>query len=409
MNRDFLTSLYLSGVEVSKPNACLGEYFTAFSPNERVCILGAGKAAADMAQEAYRYFGNNAYGAVVTRYGYEAEGATGNIRVLTASHPVPDENSVIAANTLMNIASEVPQGEQVIFLISGGGSALACAPAKGVTLEEKLGLHKFLLRSGASIEEMNTVRKHVSLIKGGRLAAASKGNNTSLVISDVVGDNPAMIASGLTVEDNSSPKDAVAILQKYGFGETNSITKHLKHAPPLPKVTGDYHIVANANTAIDVAVTRAQEEGWKTHVISYEETGEASEVAKRHAKLALDCKAKGERCLLFSGGELTVTLGDTEGEGGPNQEYLMVLAKTLNGEAGICALAADTDGVDGSKEVAGGYIDATTLTRAVSEGLDIKSLIAQHNSFAFFDGLGDHIVIGPTRTNVNDFRVICVF
>lgn len=409
MNKDFLTSLYLSGVDVSKPKACLGPYFTALSPYERVCILGAGKAAADMAQEAYRYFGNNAYGAVVTRYGYEATGSTGNIKVMSASHPVPDENSVIAANTLMDIASRVPKNEQVIFLISGGGSALACAPAKGVTLEEKLILHKFLLRSGASIEEMNTVRKHVSLIKGGRLAAASKGKNTSLVISDVVGDNPAFIASGLTVQDNSTPDEALAILEQYGWDEDSGIAEHLKHAPPLPKISGDYHIVANAHTAIDAAVKSAQTEGWNTHVISYAETGEAAEVAKRHAEIALDYKRKGKTCLLFSGGELTVTLGDTEGEGGPNQEYLMVLAEALQEQAGICALAADTDGVDGSKDVAGGYIDESTLSRASEKGLDLKKLIKQHNSFAFFDGLKDHIIIGPTRTNVNDFRVICVF
>ena len=408
MYREFLTSLYLSGVEASKPEHCLAPYLAPYSPNERVCILGAGKAAADMASVAYQYFGNNAYGCVVTRYGYEAISDTGNIEVLSAAHPVPDQNSVLAANKLLDIANKVSVNERVIFLISGGGSALACAPAKGISLEEKLSLHKFLLRSGASIEQMNTVRKHVSAIKGGRLGGASQGNNVSLVISDVVGDNPAMIASGLTVEDHSTPEDARSILLHYGWNEDSNIIRYLKHAPALPKVSGDYHIIANADTALNAAIEKAQLEGWDTHIISSSETGEAADVAKRHAKIALHYKNLGKPCLLFSGGELTVTLGNSKGQGGPNQEYLMVLAEALNHAPGISALAADTDGVDGSKDVAGAFIDETTLSRALALNLDVTALIREHNSYAFFDSLGDHLVIGPTRTNVNDFRVICV-
>lgn len=408
MSKTFLLSLYEEAVRVSKPRHCLPDYFSSFDRNQRVCILGAGKAAADMAVEAYNYFGDNAYGLVVTRYGYENTQPTGNIEVRLAAHPVPDEQSVEGAKALLSLASKVEPSENVIFLISGGGSALACAPPEGISLDEKLALHKFLLRSGASIEEMNTVRKHVSVIKGGRLAAASKGKNTSLVISDVVGDDPAFIASGLTVQDNTKPEDALAILDKYGFSEASCIRNYLNQALPLPKVSGDYKLVANAQSAIDAAVEKAKAAGWDTEVISYTERGEAQTVAERHAEVALEYKKRGKPVLLFSGGELTVTLGNSQGEGGPNQEYLMALARALNGEVGISALAADTDGVDGSKDVAGGYIDENTLAMALQEKLDIDELLKEHDSFGFFNRLKSHIEIGPTRTNVNDFRVISV-
>lgn len=408
MIKTFLLSLYEEAVRVSKPKHCLPKYFASFDKNQRVCILGAGKAAADMAVEAYNYFGDNAYGLVVTRYGYENTQPTGNIEVRLAAHPVPDENSVEGAKALLSLASKVEPSENVIFLISGGGSSLACAPPEGISLDEKLTLHKFLLRSGASIEEMNTVRKHVSVIKGGRLAAASRGINTSLVISDVVGDDPAFIASGLTVQDTTRPEDAIAILDRYGFSEASSIRDHLNQALPLPKVSGDYTLVANAQSAIDAAVKKAKAAGWDTEIISYTERGEAQTVAKRHAKIALEYKKKGKPILLFSGGELTVTLGDSEGEGGPNQEYLMALAHALDGEPGISALAADTDGVDGSKDVAGAFIDEGTLAKAFNKGLDVNVLLDKHNSFGFFDALDAHIEIGPTRTNVNDFRVISI-
>ncbi|MBU3020946.1 glycerate kinase [Aestuariibacter sp. A3R04] len=408
MNKAFLTSLFEEAVRVSKPKYCLPTHFSSFSPADRVCILGAGKAAADMAVEAYKYFGDNAYGMVVTRYGYESKEPTGRIEVRLAAHPVPDENSVEGAKALLEMAARVSSSDKVIFLISGGGSALACAPPMGVTLDEKLALHKFLLRSGASIEEVNTVRKHVSLIKGGRLAAASKGNNTSLVISDVVGDDPAFIASGLTVEDHTTPDDAMSILDKYGFDTNATVVQYLRHAPPLPSVTGSYKLVANANHAIDAAVKKATEAGWVTEVISYTETGEAQAVAKRHAALALEYKKQGKRVLLVSGGELTVTLGNTKGDGGPNQEYLMALAHALSQAPGVSALAADTDGVDGSRDVAGGFIDDTTLKRASAVGLNVKAMLTAHNSFSFFNQLHDHVIIGPTRTNVNDFRVICI-
>lgn len=408
MTKEYLSSLYHSAVDACRPQNCLPQAFNRFSPGQRVCILGAGKAAADMAAQAYEYFKDNAYGAVVTRYGYHTSLPTGNIEVMLAAHPVPDENSQAAAQKLLDIARQVPEGEQVIFLISGGGSALACLPAEGLTLEEKLKLHRFLLRSGASIDEMNTVRKHVSAFKGGRLAAACKGDLTTLAISDVTGDDAQIIASGPTVPDTSTADQALQILKQYGWPVNDAISRYLQTSEPLPKVDGIYEIVANAQLSIDSAEQMAKADGWNTHIVCLEETGEAQEVARKHAKLALQYKQKGESILLFSGGELTVTLGDSQGQGGPNQEYLMSLCKALDGAAGISALAADTDGVDGSKDVAGGYIDETSLTRARDENLNIDALLQDHDSYPFFAALNDHIDVGPTRTNVNDFRVIMI-
>lgn len=406
--KDILTHLFKEAVAISQPKNCMPSYLESFDKNSPICILGAGKAAADMAAVAYNYFGDNCYGTVVTRYGYESESETGRIKVLSAAHPVPDEKSMLGGQELLNTAASTPSNIPVLFLISGGGSALAVLPPEGISLLEKIAVNQFLLRSGAAIEEMNTVRKHLSLIKGGRLAVACKSKTTSLVISDVVGDDPAFIASGMTINDDTTPLDALNILNKYHWQPINSIEKYLLSNQKVPKIENDFKIIANANVAIDKAIQFSQELGWDTEVLSYTETGEATELAKRHAEIALSYKNQGKKVLLFSGGELTVSLGDSAGQGGPNQEYLMALASELKGEKGISALAADTDGVDGSVDVAGGYIDEHTLSKAKDKGIDIKVLLENHDSFYFFDQIKDHIIVGPTRTNVNDFRVIQV-
>lgn len=428
-----LFELYQTAVRVSQPQHCMASWLNALPntlPKEQpICVLGAGKAAAEMAAEAYAYFGDACYGAVVTRYGYETQRPTGKIDVLLAAHPVPDENSLIGGQKLLQMAADVPPDVPVLFLISGGGSALACVPAEGISLQEKTEVHRFLLSSGAAIEEMNTVRKHLSAIKGGKLAAATGKRTTSLVISDVVGDDPAFIASGMTIFDNTTPADALAILRAYHWphidNPASNVFNYLLNASVIEPLVSDYHsdyqIVANAQQAIDAAVAQSQQDGWETLVLSYDETGEASKVAQQHAQRALaiqsekkpaDSASKGIR--LFSGGELTVTLNRGEerngqaqnGDGGPNQEYLLALALALNGADNIVALSADTDGVDGSKDVAGGFIDSGTLQRAQAQGLDAKAILAQHNSFAFFHALDNHIIVDPTCTNVNDFRVI---
>jgi len=419
-----LFELYQTAVRLSQPQRCMASWLNTLPKDQPICVLGAGKAAAEMAAEAYAYFGDACYGAVVTRYGYESQRPTGKIDVLLAAHPVPDENSLIGGQKLLQMAADVPPDVPVLFLISGGGSALACVPAEGISLQEKTEVHRFLLSSGAAIEEMNTVRKHLSAIKGGKLAAATGKSTTSLVISDVVGDDPAFIASGMTIFDDTTPADALAILRAYHWphidNPASNVFNYLQNASVIElsnnNFHSDYQIVANAQQAIDAAVAQSQQDGWETLVLSYEETGEASKVAQQHAQRALairsekkpaDSASKGIR--LFSGGELTVTLSRGEaqnGDGGPNQEYLLALALALNGADNIVALSADTDGVDGSKDVAGGFIDSGTLQRAQAQGLDAKAILAQHNSFAFFHALDNHIIVEPTCTNVNDFRVI---
>lgn len=408
--RNFLQKLFNAAVQACLPETCMESYLNEIDVERGVCILGAGKASAGMAASAHHHFKEKCYGAVVTRYGYESGYDTGNIEVLVANHPVPDENSKIAGEKLLNLARQVAPEVPVVFLISGGGSALLSVPADGISFEEKSKLHYFLLRSGASIDEMNIVRKQLSAVKGGRLAEAVGRATTTLVISDVVGDNPSLIASGPTVQDNSSAQQALEILERYRWEEMDNVKKHLlaqvNKLPPT--IEGSYRIVANAHSAIDKARLVAEQCGYETEVITYEQEGEASEIGRLHAEIALDLKRQGRTLALFSGGELTVSMGNATGEGGPNQEYLLSLAIALNSTEGICALACDTDGVDGSKDVAGAYIDEHTLNRAAQRKLSAQNYLQGHDSYTFFSALDDMIVTGPTGTNVNDFRVILI-
>ena len=359
----FLLDLFNTAVAACKPSACMAEQLSKLDTSNGICVVGAGKAAAEMAAETYRVLGDKCYGAVVTRYGYESAGDTGKIEVLTANHPTPDNNSLVAGKTLLDLVRDTPATTPILFLISGGGSSLMCLPVDDVPFSDKQELNQFLLRSGASIDEINTVRKQLSLVKGGRLAAAAKSKHVTLIISDVVGDNAADIASGPTIADPSTKAQAAAILQKYNWTPVGSIAKYLAkpEVTPSDSAPSEYHIVANAQHAIDAAIKVAEKQGWSTKVLGYDIQGEARDVAKAHAQHALQCRANGERVMLFSGGELTVTVGKEYGDGGPNQEYLMALALELNGVEGISAMACDTDGVDGSKDVAGAYIDSSTL------------------------------------------------
>ncbi|WP_339772473.1 DUF4147 domain-containing protein [uncultured Paraglaciecola sp.] len=406
----FLRDLFDIAVAACQPSACMAQQLSKLDTSNGICVIGAGKAAAEMAAEVHKTLGDKCYGAVVTRYGYESAGDTGKIAVLTANHPTPDDNSLVAGKALLELVKSTPETTPILFLISGGGSSLMCLPVDDVPFADKQQLNQFLLRSGASIDEINTVRKQLSKVKGGRLAEAAKSKHVTLMISDVVGDNAADIASGPTIADPSTKAQALAILQKYNWSPVGSIANYLAKPEAAPKHTApsEYHIVANAQHAIDAAISVAQQQGWQTQVLGYDIQGEAREVAKLHAKQALACKAKGQRMMLFSGGELTVTVGKEYGDGGPNQEYLMALALELAGAKGISALACDTDGVDGSKDVAGAYIDETTLPRALSAGVNASELLATHNSHKFFGAINDLVITGPTNTNVNDFRAIII-
>ena len=387
----FLRDLFDIAVAACQPSACMAQQLSKLDTSNGICVIGAGKAAAEMAAEVHKTLGDKCYGAVVTRYGYESTGDTGKIAVLTANHPTPDDNSLVAGKALLELVKSTPATTPILFLISGGGSSLMCLPVDDVPFADKQQLNQFLLRSGG-------------------LAEAAKSRHVTLMISDVVGDNAADIASGPTIADPSTKAQALAILQKYNWSPVGSIANYLAKPEAAPKHTApsEYHIVANAQHAIDAAISVAQQQGWQTQVLGYDIQGEAREVAKLHAKQALACKAKGQRMMLFSGGELTVTVGKEYGDGGPNQEYLMALALELAGAKGISALACDTDGVDGSKDVAGAYIDETTLPRALSAGVNASELLATHNSHKFFGAINDLVITGPTNTNVNDFRAIII-
>ena len=408
--KSFLIDLFTTAVNACKPSACMSKYLENIDASKGLCVVGAGKAAAEMAAEVNRFYGDKCFGAVVTRYGYESSGDTGRIKVLSANHPTPDDNSLAAGKELLELVRNNPADIPILFIISGGGSSLMCLPVDDVPFSQKQKLNQFLLRSGASVDEINVVRKQLSLVKGGKLAQAAKSDYVTLIISDVVGDKPSDIASGPTISDGSTKADALAILQKYNWPVIAEVEAHLlkPEQERVADTVGEYFIVANAQHAIDSAISVAQHQGWETQVLGYDIQGEAKEVAKQHAAIALEQKAQGKRVMLFSGGELTVTVADVYGDGGPNQEYLMALAEALNGEAGIYALACDTDGVDGSKDVAGAYINSTTITRAQNAGESLQAQLEGHNSHQFFKAIDDLIITGPTNTNVNDFRVIVI-
>ncbi|MBH0002589.1 glycerate kinase [Pseudoalteromonas sp. SWYJZ12] len=408
--KSFLIDLFTTAVNACKPSACMSKYLENIDASKGLCVVGAGKAAAEMAAEVNRFYGDKCFGAVVTRYGYESSGDTGRIKVLSANHPTPDDNSLAAGKELLELVRNNPADIPILFIISGGGSSLMCLPVDDVPFSQKQKLNQFLLRSGASVDEINVVRKQLSLVKGGKLAQAAKSDYVTLIISDVVGDKPSDIASGPTISDGSTKADALAILQKYNWPVIAEVEAHLlkPEQERVADTVGEYFIVANAQHAIDSAISVAQHEGWEIQVLGYDIQGEAKEVAKQHAAIALEQKAQGKRVMLFSGGELTVTVADVYGDGGPNQEYLMALAEALNGEAGIYALACDTDGVDGSKDVAGAYINSTTIIRAQSAGESLQAQLEGHNSHQFFKAIDDLIITGPTNTNVNDFRVIVI-
>ena len=410
--KNLLLALYRTAVRQALPEVCLPPYLRGLDGAQGIRILGAGKASVQMAEVAQQVFGDACDGAIVTRHGYTDKAYIGKIKVLNAGHPVPDEGSLQAAQQLLALAQQTPKNKPVLFLISGGGSALMSLPLPGLAFSEKMAINRFLLGSGASIDEINTVRKQLSAIKGGKLAEAVAGDHHTLIISDVVGDVPGLIASGPTVADDSTPAQALAILAKYRWPRLASLETLLAdkaathHKAPLSD--NNVHIIANAHQSIDEAVALAQEKGWPTQVLSYDQQGDAAETAKEHARIALELLDSGHSCILFSGGELTVTLNNPDGAGGPNQEYLLALAIALDGAKGICAIACDTDGVDGNRDVAGAYIDEQSINRARALSLDPGHYLANNLSHDFFAQLDDLIVTGPTHTNVNDFRAILI-
>jgi hydroxypyruvate reductase len=356
-------------------------------------------------------------GLVVTRYGHGVPCKT--IEVVEASHPVPDSAGQAAAQRILEMVRGLGPDDLVLCLISGGGSALLALPAPGLTLDDKQSINRALLRSGATISEMNCVRKHLSAIKGGRLAvAAAPAKVVSLIISDVPGDDVSVIASGPTAPDVTTSAEALAILDKYHIDASRSVVSHLSSKqsetpkpgdPQLANVTNV--LIATPQDSLDAAARVAQDAGFHPLILSDSIEGESRDVALVHAAIARQVARRGQPCevpcALISGGETTVTVSGN-GRGGRNAEFLLSLGLALNAQPGIAALAADTDGIDGSEDNAGAFLLPDTPARAAAFGIDLKAHLANNDAYTVFEKLGDLLITGPTLTNVNDFRVILI-
>lgn len=420
--RALLLDLYQTAVATAHPGVCVPPHLPPVPENGRLIIIGAGKAAAAMAQATEKHYADQpgfdrVSGFVVTRHGYALP--TSRIGIVEAGHPVPDDNSISGAKRALDTIAGATADDVVLCLLSGGASALWAAPVDGVSFEAKQALTKALLRSGAPIYDMNCVRKHLSRIKGGRLAAvAAPAKLITLSISDVPGDSPDAIGSGPPVPDTTTLADARAVIERFGVEVAPEIAKALADpANETPKpgdpvfANTDYRIVAAPKASIEAAAVRLKELGYEVEMLGDALEGEARDVARNHAERAISAKADGRKVAILSGGELTVTVRGN-GSGGPNQEYALGLAIALNGEAGIVGLAGDTDGSDGGSgaadDPAGALVFEDTIARARAAGLDAAASLANNDSTAFFKTIGDLITCGPTQTNVNDFRVVLV-
>jgi glycerate 2-kinase len=380
-------------------------------------VIGAGKASAAMAKAVEDHWPGELSGLVVTRYGYGVP--CRHIEIVEAAHPVPDAAGLAAARRILGMVKGLGANDLVLCLISGGGSSLLTLPIEGLTLEDKQAVNRALLRSGASISEMNCVRRHVSAIKGGRLAAACHpAKVVTLLISDVPGDNPMDIASGPTVPDPTTCADALAIIRRYGIEVPPKVLEILESGrgetvkPGDPRLAGiETRMIATPQMALEAAVEVAREAGIPAAILGDSIEGEAREVGKVMAGIALQVARRGQpfqaACVLLSGGETTVTVRGN-GRGGRNVEFLLSLGVALDGHAGIHAIAGDTDGVDGMEEIAGAYLAPDSLTRAWAKGIKPKESLDKNDGHGFFEALGDSVVTGPTLTNVNDFRAILI-
>ena len=408
-----LLDIFESAVGAADASACLPPHLPT-PPKGRTIVVGAGKAAAAMAAVVESHWPGPLSGLVVTRYGHGAP--CRRIEVVEAAHPVPDEKGREAAARILAAVQGLTTDDLVLCLISGGGSALLTLPAPGIALAEKQAINRALLRSGAPIGAINTVRKHLSAIKGGRLAAAAHpARVVTLLVSDVPGDDPATIASGPTVGDPTTNAQALAVLEKYAIAIPPTVRARLSSVADETPKPGDARlaasraiVVATPARSLAAAAETARRLGYAPRVLGDRVEGEAHKVAKVHAALAREARAAGIAQAIISGGELTVTIADDGGRGGPNAEYMLAMALALDGIEGIHALACDTDGIDGSEDNAGAVIAPDTLARGRALGLDAAAALARNDSYAYFEALDDLVVTGPTRTNVNDLRVILV-
>ncbi|UIJ71229.1 glycerate kinase [Aurantimonas sp. HBX-1] len=423
LKREELASIFRRSVAAAHPATILAPHLPQ-PPAGRIVILAAGKAAASMAAAAVDHYRRShgipderLVGLAVTRDGYALD--AGPIEVIEAGHPLPNANGLEATGRVLALAGAAGPDDLVLALISGGGSANWLLPADGVSLADKQAVTRALLRSGAGIGEINCVRKHLSKIKGGRLAGACGGATlVTLAISDVPGDDPSVIASGPTVPDATTLADARAIVARRGLDLPESCRAALASdvnetpKPGDPVFAGtSYTIIATPAASLEAAASAAAALGYRVESLGADVEGEARDVAAEHARMALAAKARGERVAILSGGELTVTIRG-EGEGGPNQEYALALAVALSGDPDIAALSGDTDGTDGgtglASDPAGAFVLPDTLARAKAAGLEPAASLEANDSTRFFRTIGDLFVPGPTHTNVNDCRIILV-
>ncbi len=414
--KEFLRALFDAAVAAALPEKRVPAFLPP-SPKGRTLVIGAGKAAAAMARAVEDNWPGELSGLVVTRYGHRVP--TARIEVVEASHPVPDAAGARAAERTLQMVRGLSADDLVLALISGGGSALLPMPFDGLTLADKQAVNSALLKSGATIHDMNCLRRHLSAIKGGRLAAACHpAKVVNLLISDVPGDNPADIASGPTVGDPTTCADALAIAQRYGIALPQRAAAILKSGEAETIKPGDArlagvetHMIATPALALQAAAAVARDHGITPHILGDDIEGESRDVAKVLGAIALSVARHGEPfaapCVLLSGGETTVTVRGS-GRGGRNVEFLLSLALTLKGEHGIYAIAGDTDGVDGQEEIAGAFVGPDTLERAFKLGIRPSDSLANNDGHGFFEALGDSVVTGPTLTNVNDFRAIAL-
>jgi hydroxypyruvate reductase len=414
--RSLLRSMFDAAVGAALPSKCLAPHLPPRPPG-RTIVVGAGKAGGAMAKAVEDHWPGPLEGLVVTRYGHGAP--CRRIEVVEASHPVPDAAGLEAAKRILAMLKGLTSEDLVLCLISGGGSALLALPADGVTLADKQAINKALLKSGATISEMNCVRRHLSAIKGGRLAAAAApARVVTLMISDVPGDDPCVIASGPTVADPTTSADALAILQKYAIAAPDNVLAHLTSAgaetlkPGDPRLAGVTNVmIATPQMALEAAAEVVRKAGITPLILANAIEGEARDVALVHAAIAQQVHAFAQPvappCVLISGGETSVTLRGS-GRGGRNSEFLLALGIALDGHPNIYALAADTDGIDGSEDNAGALLLPDSLSRAANLGISAKAMLANNDPYSFFAALGDLVVTGPTLTNVNDFRAILV-
>lgn len=414
--RRFLTDLFHAAIEAADPLKAMAPHLPE-RPKGRTIVVGAGKGAAQMAAALERLWDEPLEGVVVTRYGYGCP--TRSIEVLEAAHPVPDEAGLSAAERLISTVAGLTADDLVIALVCGGGSALLPAPPEGLTLADEIAVQQSLLASGAPIGAMNTIRKHLSRIKGGRLAAVTRARAHTMLISDIPGDDPALVASGPTIPDHRDRQEALDIVARYDLALPASVLEHLQSAKadaPRPSdsvfARHTHAIIASSSLSLEAAAQAAEKRGIEAVILSDAIEGEAQEIARMHAAIARETRARGRPfsapVVLLSGGETTVTVRNRNGKGGRNSAFALSFALAIEDVEGITLLAADTDGIDGTEDNAGAFVDGGTAERIRKHRLDPARMLADNLSHPALEAADALFVTGPTGTNINDFRAILI-